>query len=184
MWQGGIDNTDKDWWGLFCVHTLNKRMIQPIKLFLWKIYVVFERISSMRHRMQYLLCIMVVMYFISITAGQFDMTIFLPTLKPMHCHDTQIVRVRSVVDCALKCQFNFYSCLGYTVIKHNFLRYQCQVCFIYDVRKPMEIVPTPSNNVTNFMPVFNKQDGESTDQTFNLILLEYIDATWCTGYDL
>ena len=134
-------------------------------------------ISAVRHAMRHLFHIVGAMFFASITAENLDKTTFIPTLKPMYCHNIQISSARSLVECALKCQSNFYPCLGYIVTRHISSEHGCQICFIFDIRRPMAIAPAPSNNVTGFMPVFNKQDGEYTDQTsiwISIFLIIYI----------
>ena len=116
----------------------------------------------MTRSIRFLFCAVAVMCSPCQAEWQGNNAYFLPTLKPMHCHDIQIHHVRSVVKCALHCQANCYSCLGFSVTTFIPFGYECHVCFIFDTKTRMTIAPIPSNNVASFMPMCSQHGGEST----------------------
>ena len=82
--------------------------------------------------------------------------------KPLQCHtiDTYIIGegIRSVMDCALKCAGDLYSCVGYVLSATNNGTTRCEVCWIYDVID--EVIQTANDsNVTVYMPTESRQKG-------------------------
>ena len=125
------------------------------ELSLLKLSPAIDRTMGIIQNMQYLLWFTGVMYYSCRIDGKMNKTDFFPTLKPMYCHHIQIYTVRSTLECALYCQD--ISCLGYSVTSG----YGCHVCFIYDTKTQMTVAPTPSSNITSFMPILNEQEGKS-----------------------
>ena len=86
--------------------------------------------------------------------------------KPLECHviDTYIIDedLRSVVDCAIKCLGDLYSCVGYVLSTTKDAAVKCEVCWIYDVSDNL-IPATNDSNITVYMPVENRQEGGCED---------------------
>ena len=81
------------------------------------------------------------------------------TKKPLQCHEMIGMEIRSVVECALRCVGNLYSCAGYVYDRNENSQRQCIVCFIYDVKTSPTTVETSSTTVS-IMPEIDRNTGE------------------------
>ena len=90
---------------------------------------------------------------------------FLPTLKPLHCHEVQVTAVRSTVECAVQCKRDLDSCVGYALSTTESSNIICEICYIYDLGARIASQPTWSQNTLHLMPIFRLQNGKIS-QTF------------------
>ena len=81
---------------------------------------------------------------------------FMPTRKPLQCHESNLYKVRSVCECALICRTVAKTCAGYSLTKPD----SCDVCFIYDVKYRRAALWTLNITHSAFLPVINKTEGE------------------------
>ena len=81
---------------------------------------------------------------------------FMPTRKPLQCHESNVYKVRSVCECALICRTEAKTCAGYSLTKPD----SCDVCYIYDVKYRHAALWTLNITHSAFLPVINKTEGE------------------------
>ena len=82
--------------------------------------------------------------------------------KPLQCHtiDSFIIGdgLRSVLECAMKCVGDLYSCVGYVLSSTSNDTIKCEVCWIYDVTDEV-ILATNDSTVTIYTPTESRQKG-------------------------
>ena len=121
-------------------------------------------------RMPYLFlasaCIMLIVHAVVPGDGKTTTSYMWTSSKPLECHviDTYIIDkgLRSVVDCALKCLGDLYSCVGYVLLTTRDAAVKCEVCWIYDVSDNL-ISATNQSNITVYMPVECRREGGCND---------------------
>ena len=119
-------------------------------------------------------------YLCGTVIGMYDYTHFAPTPKPLQCHYNSHINVRSRIECALYCMGNLYSCAGYVHERKDIARFQCDMCYIYDVKKPLVTIRASRNKTIN-MPKLNKETGETlnVDIVLNRLLLLFYSMNMC-----
>ena len=83
---------------------------------------------------------------------------FIKNRKLLQCHKTKSTDVRSVVECALYCIADLYSCAGYVLLRSENKTHQCDVCFIYDLTTPLVTINRPPHVISGVREI-NKEDG-------------------------
>ena len=125
------------------------------------------------------LCIVNV-YLCGTVTGSYNYTYFAPTPKPLQCHEIRRINVRSTTECALYCMGNLYPCAGYVRDRKDIAPFQCDVCYIYDVKTPLVTIRASGNNLIH-IPELNKETGEilNIDIVLHHLLLLFYYANMC-----
>ena len=84
--------------------------------------------------------------------------VFVPTHKPMQCHESKTYNVRSVCECALICRTEPNTCAGY-ILTQNYTT-SCDICFIYDVYYSHTALWTINASCNMFLPLISKAEGK------------------------
>ena len=95
----------------------------------------------------------------SILANNTSEIEFLPTLKPLYCHEIQDIEARSQVECAVYCKKDLYSCVGYA-FTHDKSYDNCQTCYINDIKSRISLSPKTSESTLFLMPMIELQRGK------------------------
>ena len=104
-----------------------------------------------------MLCVLVAN--ISGSLGDSTCGYFMPTQKPLLCHEIKTIDTRSVIECALEYIRNPYPCVGYIYNKDETLNVHCNMCFVYDVSTPL-VMSNVSSSSASMVPEINKERGE------------------------
>ena len=156
-----------------------------VHCWIWDRYIVvfmnlFLSTDKMRLSVEVLILSIVSSYLCGTLRGGDDYTYISPTPKPLQCHEIRRIIVRSTTECALYCTGNLYSCAGYLHDRKDIAQFQCDVCYIYYVKKPLVTIRASSNKIIN-MPELNKETGEilDIDIILNCLLLLFYNTNMC-----
>ena len=131
-----------------------------LEILTWYIIAFFS--DKMQLSEEIVILIIVNSYLCGNVLSRDDYSYFSPTRKPLQCHEIRHINVRSTIECALYCTGNLYSCAGYVHDRKDIAQFQCDVCYIYDVKKPLVTIRASLNKIIN-MPELNKETGEKLD---------------------